>query len=754
MRGGLPAQQCQPGHDPEITTPVDNVLEVGDGVKPYGWIGTTACAETARLATEILDQPGARMTTKAQSTTPEVAHVARPHLREVLAPRRVAVVGASRNPKSLAGRYLDHLLLHDFPGEIVPINRSADEVRGLRAYPSLEAMPEPVDLALVTVPGEAAFEAARSATALEIPLTVLFTSGFAETGAEGRALQAELSAMFASTRSRMLGPNCPGFVNVGAGVAASVSAFVGGHKLPQGSTGIVSQSGAVGGLIAERLLDIGTGISHVIFTGNEADTEIGEAVETLATDPECRVVALFVEGLGDPDRAVAGVAAAVDAGKPVFVLSTGRSEEGRQAAALHTGKLIAVGQAERALFRQAGAVLVDDLTTLAEACAAVATGPRRTGGPRVGIVSTTGGLGGLAADQVRDAGGTLPPLPDMVQTELAMYLPHYASTANPCDLADALTTVDELLQHAVGAFSDSGQYDALVVTMAVHPDWLADRLAGDLVAAAAATPLPIVVLWPGGSMGTAAVAKCREGGLAVTESAAACGAALAGWMPRVPVTPVAGLTPAAPATGLHEDEVKVALAAAGLRIPGSEVAGSAEQAAEAHSRLGGVAVMKALEPVVDHKARLGLVRRGIATPEQAAGAWQDFERHASTAGLTLETVLLEQEVHDLGIEVLLSCHRSPLGLEVLLAPGGGAAELAATRPLRFGPVSEDTLGEMGAELGIPDALLGGLWTAFDAVQRLALAYGPDLDTLEVNPVLLTADGPVALDAKLRLGEPA
>lgn len=299
----------------------------------------------------------------------------RPHLSEVLAPNRIAIVGASRNPRSLAARYLDHLLKHEFPGDLVPINRGADEVRGIAAVPSLEEVEAPLGCALITVPERDAAAAAISAAKLEVPLVVMFTSGFGETGEEGRARQAELTEAFRASPSRLLGPNCPGFVNATASIGASVNAFVGGHEIPAGGVGIVAQSGAVGGLIAERVLDRGAGISQIVFTGNEADVEVGEAIEAVAMQEETRVVACFVEGFSDPDRALAGIERATSAGTPVLVLSVGRSDAGRAAAALHTGKLVAVGQAERGALRQAGAIMVDELTDLAEVATALATGP-------------------------------------------------------------------------------------------------------------------------------------------------------------------------------------------------------------------------------------------------------------------------------------------------------------------------------------------------------------------------------------------
>ena len=678
----------------------------------------------------------------------------RPHLGTVLAPRTIAIVGASRNPRSLSARYLDHLLRHDFPGEIVPINRSADEVRGIPAVPSLEEVEGAVDCALITVPDEAAFEAALSAAALEIPLSVMFTAGFGEAGEAGRARQEELTAAFRASPSRLLGPNCPGFVNATAHTAASVNAFVGGHEIPAGGVAIVAQSGAIGGLLAERVLDRGAGISQILYTGNEADVEVGEAVEAAAMQEETRVVACYVEGFSDPERALAGIAAAAATGTPILVLSVGRSDAGRQAASLHTGKLVSVGQSERAALRQAGAILVDELTDLAEVAAAVATGPRRRGGPRVGVVSTTGGLGALVADQVRESGHELPPAPAGVQAALGEVLPAYASTQNPCDLADALTTVDDLLQLATRAFAESGEYDALLMTMAVHPDYLSAALAEDMVAAVAEIELPLAVLWPGGSMGTEAVAHARAGGVPVLESVGSLGPLLGAWRaePRPARADLEPEAPLRPPAGRAERDLKLALAGGGLAAPDSRIARSAEDAARALDELGASAVMKAHDPALDHKASLGLVCRGIADADAARAAWEDFQAAAAGAGIELGEVLIERQEQALGLELLISCRSTPLGLEVLVGPGGSTAELAASRAVRVAPLGPGEAAAMGAEIGVAERLSGPLAVAVGAIERLARGYGDDLDVLEVNPVLLLPGGPVALDAKLRLKE--
>ena len=182
---------------------------------------------------------------------------------------------------------------------------------------------------------------------------------------------------------------------------------------------------------------------------------------------------------------------------------------------------------------------------------------------------------------------------------------------------------------------------------------------------------------------------------------------------------------------------------------------SAEEAAAALEELGPSAVMKGHDPTLEHKAALGLVRRGVPSdPASAGAAWDEFQAAAAAAGRELPEVLVERQEQALGLELLVSARRTPLGLELMVGPGGSTAELVASRPVRLVPLAAGEVADLAAELGVPERLLRPLATALDAVTRLALAYGDELEVLEVNPVLLLPDGPVALDAKLRTADGA
>jgi acyl-CoA synthetase (NDP forming) len=273
-----------------------------------------------------------------------------------------------------------------------------------------------------------------------------------------------------------------------------------------------------------------------------------------------------------------------------------------------------------------------------------------------------------------------------------------------------------------------------------------------MVESAAQIELPLVVVWPGGSMGVHAVGKARAGGVPILESVRSVGPLLDGWEatasePAERPEP----EPLGRAEGAAERDLKAALAAAGLEAPESRVARSVAEARAALEELGPTAVMKGHDPGLDHKAALGLVRRGIVDPDAAAAAWEDFQASAAGAGLELGEVLVERQEQALGLELLLSVRRTPLGLELLVGPGGSTAELAAERAVRLLPLADGELDEVAAEIGVPDRLHGPLGTAVAAIARLAAAYGEELDVLEVNPVLLLPDRPLALDAKLRTG---
>ncbi len=298
--------------------------------------------------------------------------------------RSVAIVGASDRPGALGRLPVEYLLRYGYAGRILPVNPGAGTVCGLAAYPSVVAAPGPVDLALILVGADRVPAAVDDCVAAGVPLAIVGSSGFAETGEPGRRLQDEV--LRRAGGMRLVGPNCIGAVGFHTGLVASFSPLFGGEhtELLRGNTAFVSQSGALGYGAVSLALERGLGLGWAVTTGNEADATALEVMTALAADPACASVLGYVEHLGPGLRDLA------EHGKPAALLVAGRSEAGATAAVSHTGALATDDRVVDAALRQLGIVRVSDVDELLDVGDAFAQ-PRRPAGPRVAIVTTSGG---------------------------------------------------------------------------------------------------------------------------------------------------------------------------------------------------------------------------------------------------------------------------------------------------------------------------------------------------------------------------
>lgn len=358
-------------------------------------------------------------------------------LKPLLSPRSIAIIGASEDPTRLAGRPLQILLQHRFPGHIYPVNPRHQTVGGLPAYPSIAAAPGPVDLAAIIVKAALVPQMLRECAEAGVRAAVVFSSGFAEEGADGRRAQEEIAAIARSSGMRVLGPNAEGFFNLTEGVPLTFSPTVdyerGLTRLVPGNVAVVSQSGGLGFALFNWGQAVGLGSSYVVSTGNEADLGALEIASYLLEDPTTDVVALLVEGFRDGEelRPVAQRASAL--GKKLVVAKLGRSVPGGQAAVAHTAHDAGDDTEYRRAFASLGVVRVEDQEDLLDACFALSR-RRVAAGPRVGILTTSGGAGVWVADACDAAGLQVPELDAALQAELRPHMPSYGSPRNPVDV--------------------------------------------------------------------------------------------------------------------------------------------------------------------------------------------------------------------------------------------------------------------------------------------------------------------------------
>jgi acyl-CoA synthetase (NDP forming) len=358
-------------------------------------------------------------------------------LGPLLSPKSIAIIGASSNPTRLGGRPLQILLQHGYGGSIYPVNPGHDAVGGLPAYPSISAVPRPVDVAAVIVPASLVVETLRECAAAGVRSAVVFSSGFAEQGEEGRLAEQQIEEIARRSGMRVLGPNGEGFFNLTERIPLTFSPTVdyerGLSSLVAGNVAVVSQSGGLGFALFNGGQSVGLGSSHVVSTGNEADLGALEVAAYLIEDPATDVVALLVEGFRQGEDLGPVAERARKLGKTLVVAKLGRSRVGVEAAAAHTAHDAGDDEQYQEVFARLGVVQVHDQEDLLDACLALSR-PHRPAGPNVGVVTTSGGAGVWLADACDVVGLEVPELDAALQAELRPLMPSYGSPRNPVDV--------------------------------------------------------------------------------------------------------------------------------------------------------------------------------------------------------------------------------------------------------------------------------------------------------------------------------
>lgn len=706
-------------------------------------------------------------------------------LEALFSPRSIAIIGASADRNKLSGLPLFFLRRHGYQGRVFPINPRAGGMEGVRCYPNLAAVAEPIDLALILLPAEHVLTSVDECIAAGIRVAIVFASGFAEGGDAGRRLQEALVARIAGTSLRLLGPNCMGVINPHEGVAGSFSQALLVERLLPGRLAFLGQSGAIGGSVLDMCQSRGIGLSRWLSTGNQADLDVIACARFLLDDPHTDVLALYLEGLSNANAYVELAREALSRGKPLLVLKSGHSAAGIRAAASHTGSVAGNGAVFAAVSRQQGVLLVNDVEEMLDAAEALLTG-RVAGGRSVGVVSSSGGVGVLLADAADRMGLALAPLQAQTRERLQAVVPAYGSVLNPVDATAALVArmmggEPGLWQSCYGAVADDPGVDQLVVGLTMVTGQAGVTLAKEVIAATADTEKPVLVTWLGADLCRDAHALLRSACVPLYHSSARAmrvAALMADWgrqrklrpgtAPTVPVE-LRRAVAALPTVGgaLMESECQPLLRAAGIGTPRSELVKSPSEAEAAARRLGRAVVMKVQSPDILHKTEVGGVRVGIGASEAAEvfrELVENLRQHRPEA--RLQGVLVQQ-LAPAGLEVLAGVTRDPqFGPIMAFGMGGTMVEALGDVTLRLLPLGVGEAEAMIREVRAARLLQGfrgrpaldqrALARTLMQLSTLQATLGDRLLDLEINPLLVCEDGMgvCALDCVLRLAPAA
>lgn len=452
--------------------------------------------------------------------SPPERPTARAAIDTAFAPRSVAIFGASEDPKKLGHVAVKFLKESGYDGRIIPVNPKGGEILGLPVAGGLAEIRDPIDLAISFVPAEHMLSVLHACEDKGVKVVVGVTSGFAESGEAGAQYEHALRDFLARTRMRIIGPNCEGIVVPRSKLLLSFSPMFLG--LRDGNVALVSQSGAICGMMANRLAKNGVGIRAVVTTGNETDITAADVLEWLADDESTDVVLMYLEQIRDAERFVAA-ARRMQGRKRIVINKVGRSSVGQRAAQSHTGALAGDDRVVTGVFAELGIVRANDTMAAVDAAAALSL-RKRLKGRRIGVISFAGGMGAEAAELAEIAGYEVPPFGPALRAEIGKHLPFYGSSRNPIDLTGSILQRPGDMRRILELVLADKSVDGAVAVLTFARNM---EFAHLLVETAAKFEKPLITCWTGGADITPeALSYFREKGFPIFDAPVRAVAAL------------------------------------------------------------------------------------------------------------------------------------------------------------------------------------------------------------------------------------
>ena len=682
-------------------------------------------------------------------------------IRRLLDPSAVAIVGASADLTKINGRPLDHLIGKGYAGRILPVNPKYEEIAGLTCYPSIAALPEAADLAIVALPAIHVRDCVQQLGARGIRAAVVFSSGFGEMGDAGKRLECELVRTAADAGVVLLGPNCLGFINAFENVYATFSQYADGET-GSGPIAFVTQSGAFGTAIAALVRQRGLGLGYFLNTGNQADLDFAELMMAVIEDPRITVAAGYLEGVSDGQALIRLARRCRELGKPLILTKVGRKEAGARAAASHTGALAVADTVFDAVIRQHGVLRARNEEQMLDMLE-VFCRERRASGRGLGIATQSGGAGVMMADRAEEVGLEVPQLGTETQARISAVMPAFGATANPVDVTGQFVARPELLTESVTALMDDDSIHVVIVWLQLMTGHV-DKLVAIFEEIQERSTKPFLVCWVAAP--EAVTSRLRQAGIPVFgagERAVEAAAALArfGSFPA-PAATVSSEFPAPDLSTRPPGAQPTVLASQWLREIGvpmvdAELAEREDEAVEAWQRIGAPVALKIESPDILHKTEIGGVSLGLDSEEAVR---REFCRIMDAAGTHAPTAalsgILVQRMSSGHVEIVLGVRRDPtFGMIVMVGLGGIFVEVLKDVTFRQAPFGSDEGMAMLDELrgaAVLDGVRGGPPVDRDALARtlaavsvLASSMKDRLEELDLNPVLVSEDSISVVD---------
>lgn len=671
-------------------------------------------------------------------------------------PRSIAVVGASEKPASIGARTLDNLLKHsNFDGELFLVSATRSEIAGRPCYRSVRELPATPDVAVVVVPATAVIDVIEQCAERGVKFAVVLTSGFSETGDEGRALEERMLAIARRGGMRIYGPNCPGLCNVNARLGLTFSPSF-PRDLKPGPIGIATQGGGLGRNVMQAM-ERGIGVAAWSSSGNEADLQVADFIDYMAEAPDIKVIVALIEGFKDGRKFVEAARKAARLGKPIVALKIGRSAYGAKAAASHTASITGSADVNSAALRQLGVIEVDDIDELVDTAWLLA---RQLPGEAedVAVYCSSGGAAALTADIIGQHGLGMASFAEETTRSLVEQLPSFAAVGNPVDTTAAVISNPELIDSTLLTVCRDPNVGIVVLPSSIDYGNVTLVTAEASIRAQQHSPVPILPIWMSDRLGEAFHAYA-EAGMVPARTVGKAIKAVRRWVDYgrwrraahhlewAPWPSLGQALPEGRPLALTEPEGKAWLARHGVPVPRGALARTRQEAIAQAAQLGFPLVAKVASADITHKTEVGGVQLGLQDDAAVGQAWDAIMASVDkkAPGARIEGLVVERMAPAGGVETFIGVSRDPVFGHVLtFGLGGIHVEVFKDVSRRLLPLQRPEAEAMVREIksfalldgarGRPKADVDALVDLLMAISGFVEAHAQRIDELDLNPV--------------------
>lgn len=706
-------------------------------------------------------------------------HIEYPNLEPLFRPKSIAVIGATEDPRRVAGLPLKFAVEHNYKGKLFPVNSNRESVLGLKCYPSILDIPEEVDAAMIVVPAAVVPDVIEQCAQKGVKAAVIGVSGFAELDEEGKKRHDRIIETARRSGMRICGPNTNGLLNVHEGISLGYS-YAQEVVIP-GRLGYVTQSGALLSATVPRFAKKGIGMSYFVGAGNQADLEVFDYVRYLIDDPNTDVIAVYVEGFKNPQKFIDVAGLAIEKRKPIVMLKVGRSELAVSAAKSHTGSLAGSDPIVDAICKQKGVARVDDFDELI-AVSSVFLKCKLPKGNRVGIISSSGGAIGLVADRAMGSRISFTDVSAKTKQQALAVLPWYGEFKSPFDIAAAgskATQDVELSRKAVDFILFDENVDILLAIITPMERRGTQNYIQAIVDASKSSSKPVILFAPMGGLREKEEEIFHEGNVPMLTDSAECVIALDAMLEFAEVIKrhkddrelpdinghvdkeniKRGLLYSKNKT-LSENQSKQLLSYYGIPVVEEAMAVSPDEAIKIAEKIGYPVVLKIDSPDIAHKTEADAVRLGITNRDELVHAFHEVENnarkyapHASIKGVSIQKMIKDAR------EVIIGLSHDPqFGPVVMFGLGGVFVEVLKDVSLRVAPLTKIDAEEMVKEIkghrlfesfrGKSAADIEGIIDVLLKLSLLAADLGDVISEIDINPLMVMdkGGGVIAADA--------